>query len=43
MWATGVILPSLFDDKEFEDLTIEEIANGPPEYGEWNGRPRKKR
>ena len=34
----GVMLPSSFDDKEFEDLTIEEIADGPPEYGEWNRR-----
>ena len=34
----GIMLPSTFDDKEFEDLTIEEIADGPPEYGEWNGR-----
>ena len=34
----GVMLPSSFDDREFEDLTIEEIADGPPEYGEWNKR-----
>jgi hypothetical protein len=34
----GVMLPSSFDDKEFEDLTIEEIADGPAEYSEWNQR-----
>ena len=34
----GVMLPSTFDDNEFEDLTIEEIADGPPEYGDWNKR-----
>ena len=34
----GVMLPSSFDDKEFEDLTVEEIANGPPEYSQWNER-----
>ena len=34
----GVMLPSTFDDKEFEDLTIEEIADGPPEYSQWSKR-----
>ena len=34
----GFMLPSSFDDKEFEDLTIEEITDGPPEYGDWNKR-----
>ena len=28
----GVMLPSSFDDREFEDLSIEEIVEGPPEY-----------
>ena len=34
----GIMLPSSFDDKEFEDLTIEEIADGPSEYNECNQR-----
>jgi hypothetical protein len=34
----GVMLPSSFDDKEFEDLTVEQIADGPVEYSLWNGR-----
>lgn len=34
----GFMLPSSFDDRKFEDLDIEEIANRPPEYGEWNKR-----
>ena len=34
----GVKLPSSFDDKEFEELTIEEIVDGPSEYSEWNQR-----
>ena len=34
----GVMLPSSFDDGEFEDLTVEEVANGPAEYNEWNLR-----
>ena len=34
----GVMLPSSFDDKEFEELTIEEIVDGPSEYSEWNQR-----
>ena len=33
-----VMLPSSFDDKEFEELTIEEIVDGPSEYREWNQR-----
>ena len=34
----GVMLPSSFDDKEFEDLTVEQVANGPSEYSLWNNR-----
>tara|TARA_B100001093_G_scaffold464767_1_gene481907 strand:+ start:1751 stop:3097 length:1347 start_codon:yes stop_codon:yes gene_type:complete len=34
----GIILPSSFDDMEFEDLAVEEIADGPPEYSLWNRR-----
>ena len=36
----GMILPSSFDDMEFEDLAVEEIADGPPEYSLWNRRDR---
>ena len=36
--AIGVTLPSSFDDEEFENLTVEEVANGPAEYSPWNGR-----
>jgi len=34
----GMILPSSFDDMGFEDLAVEEIADGPPEYSLWNRR-----
>ena len=34
----GVMLPSSFDDMEFDDLTVDEIINGPPEYSLWNER-----
>ena len=34
----GVMLPSSFDDKEYENLTVEGVANGPAEYSLWNGR-----
>ena len=34
----GVMLPSSFDDMEFDDLTVEEIIKGPPEYSLWNER-----
>ena len=36
----GVMLASSFDDKEFEDLTVEQIADGPVEYSLWNRRDR---
>ena len=34
----GVMLASSFDDKEFEDLNVEQIADGPVEYSLWNRR-----
>ena len=34
----GVMLPSSFDNMEFDDLSVEKIVNGPPEYGLWNER-----
>ena len=34
----GVMLPSSFDDKEFEDLNVEQIADGPVGYTLWNRR-----
>ena len=34
----GVMLASSFDDKEFEDLNVEQIADGPVEYTLWNRR-----
>ena len=34
----GLMPPSSFDDMEFDDLTVEEIINGPPEYSLWNER-----
>lgn len=34
----GVKLPSSFDDREFEDLSIEEIVSGPPEFSLWESR-----
>ena len=34
----GVMLPSSFGDREFEDLTIAEIVRGPPEYSQRNER-----
>ena len=33
----GVMLPSSFDDEEFENLTVEEVANGPAENSLWHG------
>ena len=34
----GVMLPSLFDGKDNDDLTIEQIVHGPPEYSQWEER-----
>tara|TARA_B100001057_G_scaffold368808_1_gene372379 strand:- start:387 stop:641 length:255 start_codon:yes stop_codon:yes gene_type:complete len=34
----GVMLPSSFDDEKFEDLTVQEIADGPVECSLWNRR-----
>ena len=36
--AEKVMLPFSFDDREIEDLSIEEIVSGPPEYSQWNER-----
>jgi hypothetical protein len=34
----GVMLPSSFDGKEWNDLTFEEQIHGPPEYSQWKDR-----
>ena len=34
----GVMLPSSFDGKEWNDLTFEEQIHGPPEYSQWEDR-----
>ena len=34
----GKEAPSSFDDREFEDLSVEEIVEGPPEYTQWTNR-----
>ena len=34
----GVMLPSSFDGKDSNELTIEQIVNGPPEYSQWESR-----
>jgi hypothetical protein len=34
----GVMLPSSFDDREWNDLTFEEQVHGPPEYSQWENR-----
>ena len=34
----GVMLPSSFDDKDWNELTFEEKALGPPEYSQWESR-----
>ncbi|MDB2639058.1 hypothetical protein N9Y91_08680 [Alphaproteobacteria bacterium] len=34
----GVMLPSSFDDREWNDLTFEEQVHGPPEYSGWENR-----
>ena len=34
----GVMLPSSFDGREIDDLSIEEIIKGPPEYSRWEER-----
>ena len=34
----GVMLPSSFDGKDSDDLTIEQIVHGPPEYSQWEDR-----
>ena len=32
------MLESLFDDNEFEDLTVQQVANGAAEYPSQDGR-----
>ena len=34
----GIMLPSSFDGKEWNDLTFEEQIHGPPEYSHWEER-----
>ena len=34
----GVLLPSSFDGKDSDELTIEQIVHGPPEYSQWESR-----
>ena len=34
----GVMLPSSFDGKDSDELTIEQIVHGPPEYSQWESR-----
>ncbi len=34
----GVILPSSFDGKDSDEITIERIVHGPPEYSQWESR-----
>ena len=34
----GVMLPSSFDGKDSDDLTMEELIHGPPEYSQWEER-----
>ena len=34
----GVMLPSSFDGKDSDELTIEQMVHGPPEYSQWEER-----
>ena len=34
----GVILSSPFDSKDSDELTIQQIVHGPPEYSQWESR-----
>ena len=34
----GIMMASSFDEKEFEALNVEQIVDGPVEYGLWNRR-----
>ena len=34
----GVMLPSSFDGKDSDELTVEQIVHGPPEYSQWESR-----
>ena len=35
---TGVMLPSSLDGTDSDELTIEQIVHGPPEYRGWESR-----
>ena len=32
------MLPSSFDGMDIDDMTIEQILHGPPEYSKWKNR-----
>ena len=34
----GVMLPSSFDGMDSDELTVEQIVHGPPEYSRWENR-----
>jgi hypothetical protein len=34
----GVMLPSSFDGKDWDELSFEERVHGPPEYSQWEDR-----
>ena len=34
----GVMLPSSFDGIDSDELTVEQIVHGPPEYSQWENR-----
>tara|TARA_B100000963_G_scaffold322041_1_gene305801 strand:+ start:32 stop:241 length:210 start_codon:yes stop_codon:yes gene_type:complete len=34
----GVMLPSSFDGMDSDELTVEQIVHGPPEYSKWENR-----
>ena len=34
----GVMLPSSFDGKDWDELSFEEQVHGPPEYSQWEKR-----
>ena len=37
-WEIIIMLPSSFDGKDSDELTIEQIVHGPPEYSQWRSR-----
>ena len=34
----AVMLPSSFDGMDSDDMTVEQIDHGPPEYSKWENR-----